>query len=545
VLDIGTLMSVTPRPETLQIVADDPWYMPVHVSLGVVDTHGRALAEPTDLRAEVRVQPAGAAVGTVTDEQGRPVAGAAVALIDPSSGEPIDHTTCNEDGSFRLRAGRDGEFDAVATMGHRWIPIDGEINLVRSELIPGPGLRPARERVALTIGDEVDVAPLVLRSGLTIAGCVVDERDRPVAGAVVEASTLGTGSFVSLEHYQLTYSVESVEHETVLDVSDQQGRFHLDGLVPGPYQVTLQRWPGLFCHQGVWKALARRVTAPARDVRIEASVARFAFEVVSEGVALPGASIQVGQRGGIAQMRADTKGSACVGVRPGETYDLEVSAPGYATHHFTVTAPDGGESRQVITLERPSAKAALQLTLLDPGGEMFDVAVIYLRPSGGFSVAHEVHGQDGRFAIEGIEPGDYRAEILPGSRPSRPAGYYRAPPLDVTLVAGSRVERTVRVQAAGRLRITARGENSILAARCTIRDAQGSPVRAVFCHAGDDGTWSVTGALIPNWPSDIEQAFEPGRYTIELSHEGYRPKVVEVTITAFETSDLEVTLERF
>src|SRR5262249_23605395 len=108
-LDVSALMRVKNPPKDLDLLADDPSYVPVQTRVSMRDLLGRGIA-PEDVPVDVHVQPAAIAEGTLVDEEDRPVAGALVAATEPQSSDVLARATADANGHFRLRVSGEGEF---------------------------------------------------------------------------------------------------------------------------------------------------------------------------------------------------------------------------------------------------------------------------------------------------------------------------------------------------------------------------------------------------------------------------------------------------
>ncbi len=180
-------------------------------------------------RAEARD---GAVLGTVVDEQGRPLPGVTVTpqVLDNLRWSGRGETQAS--GEFRIRGLPRGKVRLTATHPNA----EGVANVRASTLleIVGPG--------PVTV-------QLTLPEGLTVSGQVVDGRGAPVPGALVEA-TRGTGG--DLQRLGRTDA-------------DAEGRFTLRHLEPGDYELVAHPQEE---HAKRLRAGSRSVRAGTEGVRI-------------------------------------------------------------------------------------------------------------------------------------------------------------------------------------------------------------------------------------------------------------------------------------
>lgn len=148
----------------------------------------------------------GILVGTVVDEQGRPLEGVVVQVVTEGLVRPLVKT--NGAGQFRLRKLSLGRWRAIAS--HEELDEDQpRVTASREVVLSGP--EPVR----------VDFQ---LSSGLDVAGQVVDWRGAPVVSASVRFFRAGGGDGARLGRVE----------------TDEQGRFALRHLAPGDLDVEVR-----------------------------------------------------------------------------------------------------------------------------------------------------------------------------------------------------------------------------------------------------------------------------------------------------------------
>jgi hypothetical protein len=165
--------------------------------------HGRADEKPARAPAQT-----GAITGLVVDQQGRPVAGAAVWGV--SRQEKFGPTRSGADGRFRLPALKP---DQPVTI---WADV--------------PGLaRERRDDVRIFPGKDHDLGRLTLLPGTRMCGRVVDALGKPVAGAGVK---------LDLYRHQLGHTISSQGTEWTFNAGGD-GRFATPPLPAGTAQFSL------------------------------------------------------------------------------------------------------------------------------------------------------------------------------------------------------------------------------------------------------------------------------------------------------------------
>lgn len=165
------------------VFARHPQYVPATSTTDVLE--GQRAQVTLSLATGARL------VGTVTDEQNRPVPGATLSILDVSTRKLLLP-------GLRCSAGPDGSYDV------RGIPL-GPAGLH----VLAPKFRPVeRYDLQFAVEGEVRREDLRLRAGTVVAGRVVDLARAPVAGAVVSGSN---------------------EH-SIMTRTDAEGRFIIEGL---------------------------------------------------------------------------------------------------------------------------------------------------------------------------------------------------------------------------------------------------------------------------------------------------------------------------
>jgi len=171
--------------------------------------------------------------GTVVDPQGRPAARARVAIA-------CDDSIRAERNELLVRADAQGHFycDEVPA---------GERTIVASL----PEFAPVTQRITTSVNEPTNVH-LQLRTGVTLAGRVVDADNKPVAN--VQVYTRGAG---------ITLGLRSPWGQHVHGRTDKEGRYELRTIAPGRFTASVQIQPEIKrsfkAHDGervTWDAVA-------------------------------------------------------------------------------------------------------------------------------------------------------------------------------------------------------------------------------------------------------------------------------------------------
>jgi hypothetical protein len=162
------------------------------------------------------------------------------------------------------------------------------------------------------------------------------------------------------------------------------------------------------------------------------------------------------------------------------------------------------------------------------------------------NVIRNVDGEENRFRLDDLEAGSYRLAVKPGGDWWEARGYFAQAESVVGIPEAGRFEIEIAILAGGRLRVAACApDGRFLPARCRVLDERGEPLDVRFVARFDGGgRASSRTTLIGNGANDVDPALPPGRYAVELSHEGYTTDDRMVEVFAGRTTNLEVTLAR-
>jgi len=258
-----------------------------------------------------------------------------------------------------------------------------------------PEFAPASERVALTEDDDPPDLLLRLARGGTLSGVVRDADGNPApARRIVVTRDLRD------------------EDDLQAAVTDADGSYELTRLAPGAYVVNLVPQPGGRLRMNVRSAVIREAEVTLLDFD-ESSPITLTGTVYRDGQPLGRAQLFFAKTISLTDFKfssTDGAGHYEVGLDEPGRYRVIVqtgstSASGGASTEITV--PDLEHSGQDIHLGTDGVSGTVQ----DPDGHPVTGAVVSATAaagdsSAGFLVAET--GLDGRYTIQGIDPGVYR-----------------------------------------------------------------------------------------------------------------------------------------
>ena len=407
-----------------RVRADEPRYTP-YVRDRVL------LATAETLRLDLPLTLAATLTGRVTDDGGKPVAGALGRIIPSAPGGMAARL-----GALRradrlvFRTGADGTFKAPRlTAGD-----DQRLTIAHPDYQPkttgGLSLPPGSTKT-------VDV---VLHRGLTLAGRVRDESGRPVAEAEIE---LGSGRGFGARAAR-ALGVGALATARPKTSSGNDGKFEVKGLSEGDYSLTVSK-PGFADHRldRVPVDADRRdpldiTLAAGADIRgtISRRDGRSAEGYWVRAVTAGGSEPGFGPFAPGAELRATGAdgGFSIAGLRAGETYDLVVLGPdGTGTRREGVAAPSedvdivvpgpGRIAGRVIDAQTLSPIADFQVDFgpdrssgrggFGPGGRFGGgggramVRVIRAVAGVGGAGPQAIHSEEGAFVLDDVPAGTW------------------------------------------------------------------------------------------------------------------------------------------
>jgi hypothetical protein len=324
--------------------------------------------------------------GVVRDEGGNAVPRASVdARADTDSSTPGGwaSTTAADDGTFQLKALRDGAFTVTARPA--WNSSD---NLM------------ARSTSATVLpGSDLTGVEVVLRRGAEVAGVVRDEGGSPVSGASVSAN--------------MSPYVSGAEGAWGSANTNPSGQYSILGLGTGSFAVTVDASSQGLMRRAISVDVVRGTTHSGRDITLRRG-GSISGRVTSGGVPVSGAWVNANRNPYVFNGEG-TYGSDSTG--PDGTYTIQ----GLGTGSYDVRISPPSDANQIPrTLRGVSVTAPTESSghdaQLQAGGSIEGIVTDGSRPLSGVSVSASApsgmasdgfhgwatSGPDGRFAIRGL-----------------------------------------------------------------------------------------------------------------------------------------------
>lgn len=378
--------------------------------------------------------------GRVVDDHGRPVPDAAVTVLAPddatawSAGQGGPEHRAQRLGASRLAAlgGPDGQF----ALESAWT---GPALL----LVSAAGFSREERRVAPVAAGRHEVGDLVLAAAPALAGCVVDARGAPIAGAEVVArpSALRPGTEPEWIVHELESRWEALIHREPETRTDAEGRFRFDRLPDEPHDLIA----GSPLHEPI---ALRDLSGSHENLRVElADAARHLIRAVDgSGRPIPGARgvakplhpedseivelepLRTGREA--AALAPDLPEAGLLVMTRAGRYgsELSLSAPGFAGLSVELPGLEPGEHAEHELRMEP--EATIGGRVIGPAGAVAGALVELQmeRAPVDNRVIVEVHEWrtrvDGRFLVTGLSAGHWEIRAAAaGLAPSAPVQY--------------------------------------------------------------------------------------------------------------------------
>ena len=358
--------------------------------------------------------------------------------------------------------------------------------------------------------------------------------------------------------------------------TDQSGAFRIRGLWRGPHDVFVLLPDVPFPEEA-----ARRVDAPARDVRIDLDPpVAVELDVEAGGRPAPRAGLEfvVGDGKTVYVVTASTEedGTWRQTLAPGRTVRVTVTlagfepaslefrtgGPGTQIQRRVVLSPSASASNLVVRLTGPDAAAVrscwfhlerLDAPAVPPSVETGpgDIAPPTPLPVASGpedrteTPAERDEAGNAVYRLADLAAGRYRLVVRPEASLMGETGFHVPDVRTVDLPPGGEALVDSEARLGGRLRVAARDESGrLLEASCRVLDARGEPQEVEFLTYGTDVSMRRGGRLGPYSPSTVVPPLLPGRYTLEfaLDDRFLAARTVEVLVEAGRTTDVDVTL---
>lgn len=569
-MDISRLFGPHDLPMIeLEVTVDHPRYMPAGARCKVVEGDRATGDAPHVYRANLRLVAAATLDGLVVDEEGRPVEAASVGVwhaLVKKAWNAVELARTDASGHYQLRVARSGPHLVVAT---------------------AHGLGAAGMEVEVDSDGVPVMEDLVLERGRVVKG-VLRINGEPVPGALVTAGltnprrTVYEAYALGPERVTLTYLGRAFPgwprasvvrmgtcwcNQRPYAVTDEHGRFELAGCAPGPYVVRVDRRTALgFIHRDLEEDLSLHIEPGASDVELDIEAHVLRVEVTSDGEPLEQAWARVkasGAFGGVAgpfRTRPEDGLISPVLVRPEARYRISATAQDHARAERWITSGAAREgSVESLALSRtrtedgtvapPEGRVQVRVDASD--GSTVTRCGFELRTKGEWPlrIRRDLESEDGLFQLERIPPGIYTLQAHAGGTVWGGEGFWTLAECEIEVSDGRTSGMVLKAEPGGRVRFKVLDpDRRPITARCTIRDAQGAKVPALYVsrssRACSRGGSIGAGAA----PTEVDRALPPGTYTFHVRtwHLIGRPPAaettVEVEVEAGEVTEFEVVL---
>jgi protocatechuate 3,4-dioxygenase beta subunit len=448
----------------------------------VVRAPGFEQAEKTARQGEsveVFLFPGAALAGTVRDDEGRPVRGAAVQAQSDRSWIALPTERTDARGEFLIPGVQPGRYTVVAREGGR-----------------APGIA-----VAAVDAEAETRVELLLSEGGFVTGRVVDPDGRPLAGRL---------RLETIDEQTLAPSVG----ERIAADAKADGTFALGPLPPAALGIGVSA--PRHAARRVEATTTRRAAVDLGDVVLETGLAVRGRVRDREGHGLEGASVRARLRrpgGPWREATSEGDGEFVVAGLEAGTYSLRAELAGYAA--ASATARPGGDPVDLVM--EPGGEIAGRV--VDASGQPAEDASVEAEwaggaeaPAGGaFATAEE---GEGRFVLRDLRAGRYAVQ-------ARAAGKGEASLSGVPVAAGKTTDvGTIRLASGGIVRgtvvdVDGRG---VPGARVVAERDLSMQTGDLEARTGSSGAFEIHG--VP-----------AGKVSVMTSHPAYaspRPEVVEV-----------------
>jgi RNA polymerase sigma-70 factor (ECF subfamily) len=516
-LDLGRVGSVANPLRAVDIVADDPQYVPVVVRVPVPE----AARHVADGRAAV-VRAAHVTGAVQTEGSGVPVRVGTFRFIGRAPrAECVDVVDAAADGTFRLRLWP-GEEQWVAAVADDHVPF-------------------AR---CVTATDDLDLGTVVLQRGAAVQGTVWTADGSPLPGAATVTVVDVRSSDRALPLLNDLVAVDGGVVRLVQSArrADGSGAFRIGGFQPGAHWVRLS---GLTLAGDVANASRRQVVLPVEGVDL-----RFAGEPVH-------VTVPEGAEGRLLQVSQDEPPGTAVRVdgrvctvlgNPRTRYEFAltttsrlrwvgVAEPVAAGVARSVTlhradVPVGPPSVIEFRVPADSPVTGLHVAVYPKTGEIQDAIPVR-------EARVEVFGGAGSLSLE--QSGPHRVVVSPWITTPARADFVLDHEAEVTLAPGVPQVVSLEPRLGGRLRILA-------------HDARGLPVTGDF-HLEADGVAvpvqllqrtrrlapAAANVVSPTGVTDVSSPLAPGTYVVRITRADGTVRTAHVTLEVGRESVAELT----
>ena len=436
---------------------------------------------------------------TLNLRHGLPVTG----YVISNEGMPIEGATVSATAGTTRLSGSDGSFSVCATA------VGAYLDVTKSGYLP---FRTVVETLP-------SFASVTLNSGLDVKGRVTFPSGAPVQGMSIRADRGDSQA-----------------------ITDEEGRYRLSGLVPGPI--------GVWCEAD--RSDVRQVSAGESGVDFTVNDHWYRIHFVdTQGRPFRRGEyfIEVwndGEKERQTQGGTGTAGTTFVSVPTGRLLKICVTASDRVSA-ITRAAVEGSATAHDVTVTVGSKveQGSVVLRVVSPVATR---PSLILRNEMGLAVARlgktpAVHVlENGAYRVDDLPPGDYNVQLSP-SEPYAAEDFSLSTVADVVIVSGHTITHEIRMEVGGRLLVNVYGRNGEPRApgRLRLLNAQGVEVVTTF------GSKTASGWVSP--PSKVGPAYlalpvPGGSYTVQAVQDGLVLGSAGVVIVAGATAQADIVIER-
>jgi hypothetical protein len=475
------------------------------------------------------LQPGGVR-GTVVDDQGLPIPDARVVLASRSiatnlfNPEPVEAPTPEELARLEDDTGADGRF----YFGD--LPGGEEFTMWVSHPSFGPESGPP---VVILPGEIQEIGAIVLGSGYTLRGRVVDTAGNPLPASV--ELTLQNLSFFQTADPEMMRADDIASGRLRLVETDGNGGFEVEHLAQGI-------WTAKASAEGFASNLVRGITLVENkqpddvEIVLDTEFRLTGIVVNQEDEPIAGAKVQVARvnpRPVITSLgESGPDGTFTLGQLPEGRYGMLVTAEGYAMNRKgSVVA--GGEPLRIVMIRNAEITGRVSA----PNGvRVSDFTLELLRPlrgEQGYRKTGKIYGfegTDGSFALNDVDPGGYvllarAAGFAPTYSAPFQTGWEDLQGIDIVMTAGGALT--------GRVIDISTGEG-VPGVKVALRASGFEPMEG-------DTMFGDLGDALANVPTSIAYTQEDGSFRLDdvyvdrmalyCDKDGFLPTTVEVSVS--------------
>ena len=508
VQDVSELWIEASHPDVLPLICNEP--VP-HGASGLVT-----------LSAIPRVVAASIVVGQIVDPAGEPVEGAHIAIVPASENvtdpQPPESGLSDAEGRFRLRA-HPGDDQVVLA----W----RDDSLVAARRIRPRAAGPSEE----------PPLRLVLESRLFVAGHIRAPAGFPVDALSIAWYAQPHGETVRADGAGFWIVGETATRSVARLRPDRDGTFRLPlfGTPGGRLAVE-----GALTAPDVIPERVFEARPTSMGLEIEVAAVPLDVRVTDGSSAVAGASCGIHPATGSCFFETDERGAARVWVRAGATYRVSAEGDRKARGETAVVVPgDGRLDTAVLTLSDPEPTRSWRVEVVGGlRGQPQSLGVALFDPDSTLPFPRrtlEAVWQEGRYVVEGIPPGHWRASLRLGSRWRDGRSAYCDALCDIDAGEADPASSSVVFEPGGRLLVAARDEQGeFVRTACDVFGPTGERVTVRFVGGHRELGRGARSRLGDCGLSQIDRALPPGTYTLRIDHPGYERATESVDVVAGE-----------